>query len=339
MFVHKGDDGADDEEAGLAGQPQAESITVQQAGTPNKMQSQLTTVELFTANAGLTISVYDDVSEEATAVQTMYLSQSTPTATYPVLVRPTTVPYTIPSDVLTDLLRMQGHLPLLDAIDAVDTCPKCKSYVDARRYHAAFCPSTRSRIDDAFVRELRDCIRNAGAMVMLEPTHVLPHAPPSDAANARDIHFRPDLQVTHLDTSGKRYLVDVTTIDVTAASYCNGASKCHGAAAAKAEARKTKDYKSKVDGIQTQLIPAAFELNGRWGDGLVLLFKKIVALATKEGRNVNGIFATYWKRRLSIVARTAMITVAHQALRKHLHMGLPAYEDFEDEPEDDMMEL
>ena len=66
--------------------------------------------------------------------------------------------------------------------------------------------------------------------------------------------------------------MDVTTIDVTAASYCNGASKCHGAAAAKAEARKTKDYKSKVDGIQTQLIPAAFELNGRWGDGLVLLF-------------------------------------------------------------------
>ena len=75
-------------------------------------------------NAGLTISVYDDDSEEATAVQAMYLSQTTPTATYPVLVRPTTGPYTIPSDVLTDLLRMQGHLPLLDAIDAVDTCPK-----------------------------------------------------------------------------------------------------------------------------------------------------------------------------------------------------------------------
>ena len=60
---------------------------------------------------------------------------------------------------------------------------------------------------------------------MLEPTHVLPHAPPNDAANAGDIHFRPDLQVTHLDTSGKRYLVDVTKIDVTAASYCNGASR------------------------------------------------------------------------------------------------------------------
>ena len=43
--------------------------------------------------------------------------------------------------------------------------------------------------------------------------------------------------------------------------------------------------------------------------------------------------------RTSIVARTEMIIVAHQALRKHLHIDLPAYEDFEDEPEDDMMEL
>ena len=71
-----------------------------------------------------------------------------------------------------------------------------------------------------------------------------------------------------------------------------------------------------------------------------LLFNfKILALTTEEGRNGNGIFVTYWKRRLSIVARTAMITVAQQALRKNLHMDLLAYEDFEDEPEDDMMEL
>ena len=46
----------------------------------------------------------------------------------------------------------------------------------------------------------------------------------------------------------------------------------------------------------------------------------------------------YWKRRLSVVART-MLTVAQQALRKHLRMDLPACEDFEDEPEDAMMEL
>ena len=32
-----------------------------------------------------------------------------------------------------------------------------------------------------------------------------------------------------------------------------------------------------------------------------------------------------------------MITVAQQALRKHLYMDLPAYEYFEDEPEDDII--
>ena len=34
-----------------------------------------------------------------------------------------------------------------------------------------------------------------------------------------------------------------------------------------------------------------------------------------------------------------MVGPWEQALRKHLRMDLPAYEDFEDEPEDDMMEL
>ena len=81
------------------------------------------------------------------------------------------------------------------------------------------------------------------------------------------------------------YLVDVTTVDVTAASYRLAASQEAGAAARKAEARKTREYRSKVDGRKTQLIPAAVELNGRWGDGMVSLFKKVVALATREGRN------------------------------------------------------
>ena len=71
---------------------------------------------------------------------------------------------------------------------------------------------------------------------------------------------------------------------LTNCNICNGASKCHGAAAAKAEARKTKDYKSKVDGIQTQLIPAALELNGRWGDGLVLLSLKEDSRISYKGR-------------------------------------------------------
>lgn len=34
-------------------------------------------------------------------------------------------------------------------------------------------------------------------------------------------------------------------------------------AAAKAEGRKKREYKSKVDGRKTQLIPVAFELSGR----------------------------------------------------------------------------
>ena len=105
-------------------------------------------------------------------------------------------------------------------------------------------------------------------------------------------------------------------MDVTAATYRIDASKETGAAARKAESRKVREYRSKVDGRHTHLIPAAIELNGRWGEGMVLLFKKVVALATREGRNEGGYFATLWKRRLSIVARTAMITQAHYALRK-----------------------
>ena len=86
------------------------------------------------------------------------------------------------------------------------------------------------------------------------------------------MHYRRDLQITHLDTTGIRYVVDVTTVDVTAASYRLGASQEDGAAARKAEARKTREYRSKVDGRKIRLIPAAVELNGRWGDGMVSLF-------------------------------------------------------------------
>ena len=46
----------------------------------------------------------------------------------------------------------------------------------------------------------------------------------------------------------------------------------------------------------------------------------VVALATREGRNEGGFFATVWKRQLAIVvvARTTMIDRAHYSLRKHL---------------------
>ena len=232
---------------------------------------------------------------------------------------------------------MQATLPLLDASTAVGTCPKCQAYVDTRGYHAAFCPCTRGQIHDAFVRELRDFLRKAGATVLLEPMHVLPHAPGDEVTKGRV--FRPDLQVTHLDTSGVRYLVDVTTVDVTAATNRGTASKKAGVAATKAEGRKTREYKSKVDGRKTQLIPAAFELCGRWGEGLVMLFKKGIVLATREGRNENGTFATYWKRRLSIVARTTMIQIAQVALRGHLqrHDDPPSLCD--DTSDDEMVDI
>ena len=47
-----------------------------------------------------------------------------------------------------------------------------------------------------------------------------------------------------------------------------------GAAARKAEATKTREYRSKVDGRKTQLIPETVELSGGWGDGMVSLFKQ-----------------------------------------------------------------
>ena len=104
---------------------------------------------------------------------------------------------------------------------------------------------------------------------------MLPHAPKVDSG-AQGEFYTPDLQMTHLDNTGTRYLVDVTTVDVTAATYRIDASKETGAAAGKAESRKLQEYKSKVDGRHTHLIPAAIELNGRWGEGMVLLFKHVV---------------------------------------------------------------
>ena len=89
-------------------------------------------------------------------------------------------------------------------------------------------------------------------------------------------------------------LVDVTTMDVTASSYRQRASTQPGNAAAQAEGRKTREYKSKVDGMVTKLIPAAVELSRRWGEGMVSLFKDGVKL-TRERRSSDGKFAAIWK--------------------------------------------
>ena len=76
------------------------------------------------------------------------------------------------------------------------------------------------------------------------------------------------------------------------------------------ENRKTREYKSKVNGMVTKLIPDALELNGRWGERLLSLFKKGITLDTREGLNPDGSCLARWKRRLGIMARTSMI---HQA--------------------------
>ena len=70
----------------------------------------------------------------------------------------------------------------------------------------------------------------------------------------------------------RRYLVDVITVDFSAAIYRVDVSRKPGAAAAKAERRKTREYESKVDGKTTPLFPATLEMSGRWGEGLVSPF-------------------------------------------------------------------
>ena len=283
-------------------------------------------------------NLYKDESSEAQAIQAMNLSAATSTATLPILVRPTHVSFMTEADVFVDMLRMQAGLGLTDADRAKSECPKCNKDVDRLGYHAAFCPSTRSFIHDAVVNELRDCLRGAGACVLLEPINVLPHTESMEqGTQSQGGTFRPDLQVTHLDSTGKRYLVDVTTVDVSATVYRADASKVPGAAAAKAEARKTREYRSKVDGIRTKVLPAAVELSGRWGDGMVALFKMAVALATKEGRNANGQFANRWKRRICLAAKRAMIYQAQYALRKHLRDEMPGYDDLSDDDRDIQM--
>ena len=70
---------------------------------------------------------------------------------------------------------------------------------------------------------------------------MLPHTHSLDQT-ARQLQgevFRPDLQVTHLDDSGKRYLIDVTTVDMSSKAYRTEASRIPGEAASKAEEPKT----------------------------------------------------------------------------------------------------
>ena len=148
----------------------------------------------------------------------------------------------------------------MDVDRARRRCDKCNAFYDSCAYHAAFCPSTRAYIHDGIVRESRDCIRAAGACVLCELVNVLPHAPEVDTG-AQGEFYRPDLQITHLDNTGTRYLVDVTAVDFTVATDRIDACKETGASARKAESGKAWEYRSKVDGRHTHLIPVSIELN------------------------------------------------------------------------------
>ena len=65
------------------------------------------------------------------------------------------------------------------------------------------------------------------------------------------------------------------------------------------------------------------------------LFKKGIKLANKERKNTTGAFAARWKRRLSITAKKAMMSLlAHHALRTCLRDELEDYVD-----EDTMSDL
>ena len=119
------------------------------------------------------------------------------------------------------------------------------------------------------------------------------------------------------------------------AAHMSQLARDRARAAAQAENRKTREYKSKVDRLVTNLILAAFEQSGRWGEGLVSLFKNGITLATREGRNPDSSFAARWKHCLSIMARRSMMQQAHYALRKHLRNDL---QDDDDEVYDDNSE-
>jgi hypothetical protein len=113
-----------------------------------------------------------------------------------------------------------------------------------------------------------------------------------------------------------KYMVDVTTADVTAATYLDRARLDIGYAASRCEAIKIKKYQPRIASRAISLIPAAIEMPGRWGDGLVFLIQKACALAKLNSRDNSGLFGAVWKRRIAIVHRTAMVQQAQQSLMK-----------------------
>jgi hypothetical protein len=220
--------------------------------------------------------------------------------------------FSIPSFLFVDMMRYQGFLPLIHTGDA-NQCTKCHSHIDPFGYHFLHCASNRSFVHDAIVRVLRDMLTAAGAKVLLEPTHFAGSLQGQNGVNT--VTFRPDALITFLDGSGKTYMLDVTTVDVTASAFLENSRHAIGYAAKKAEARKTREYKPKITDPSIQLLPAAYELPGRWGKGLISVIRKASVLASHNGRNDDGLFPVIWKRKLVLAAHRTLFLHAHSLMR------------------------
>ncbi len=81
-----------------------------------KLQSRLTEIELFCDYLRLNVGVFAFDGVESKVVQAAFLSGASSTVAYPFLVKPVMIPFTLPSDILIDMLRTHAFLPLLDEI-------------------------------------------------------------------------------------------------------------------------------------------------------------------------------------------------------------------------------
>ena len=119
-------------------------------------------------------------------------------------------------------------------------------------------------------------------------------------------------------------MLDVTTVDVTASTVLDCSRSAKGYAAGKAEARKSREYSSKITDASIQFLPAAYELPGRWGEGFVSVIRKASNLASRNGRNDDGLFPVIWKRKIMLAAHRTLFLHAH-ALMQSSHLPVARF--------------
>ena len=83
-------------------------------------------------------------------------------------------------------------------------------------------------------------------------------------------------------------------------------------------------YSSKITDASIQLLPAAYELPGRWGEGFVSVIRKASNLASRNGRNDDGLFPVIWKRKIMLAAHRTMFLHAH-ALMQSSHLPVARF--------------